>query len=76
MSQLLQRAYYQGTASEFVALEDDAILGELVSAHSFATDVLQRGAWQHQIKALKRVAPQRTFTSNGLTEFSLRYEFN
>ena len=57
MSQLLQRAYYQASASDFVGRDDNAILGELVSAHTFDTDVLQRGAWQHQIKALKRIVP-------------------
>jgi len=34
-----------------------AILGELVASHTFATDVLQRGAWQHQIEAIKRILP-------------------
>jgi hypothetical protein len=57
MSQLLRRSYYQASASEFMAQEDAAILGELVASHTFATDVLQRGAWQHQIKVIKRILP-------------------
>jgi hypothetical protein len=57
MSQPLQRSYYSGSLSEFSARDEDAILGELVSAHPFDTDVLQRGAWQHQIRALKQIAP-------------------
>ena len=57
MSQPLQRSYFSGSLANFIAREDEAILGALVSAHPFDTDVLQRGAWQHQIEALKRIAP-------------------
>ena len=57
MSQPLQRSYYSASLSEFAEREDEAILGELVSSHDFDTDVLQRGAWLHQIKSLKRIAP-------------------
>lgn len=53
----LQRSYYQATATDFILREDEAILGELVTSHTFDTDVLQRGAWQHQIRALKRILP-------------------
>ena len=57
MSQLLQRSYFSGSLAEFIARENEAILGALVSSHPFDTDVLQRGAWRHQIEALKRIAP-------------------
>ena len=48
---LLKRSNYQAIASEFLVREDEAILGELVASHEFGTDVLQRGAWQHQIQS-------------------------
>ena len=57
MSQLLQRSYYQASASEFMEQPAAAILCELVASHTFDTDVLQRVAWQHQIEAIKRILP-------------------
>lgn len=41
-----------------------------MSAHPFDTDVLQRGAWQHQIEALKRIAPSLP-PSHVFFEFSI-----
>jgi len=70
MSQLLQRSYYQASGAEFMVREDEAILGELVASHTFDTDVLQRGAWQHQIKALKRILPSLP-SADVLFEFSI-----
>jgi hypothetical protein len=70
MSQLLQRSYYQASAPEFMAREDEAILGELVASHTFDTDVLQRGAWQHQIRAIKRILPSLPSTDI-LFEFAI-----
>jgi hypothetical protein len=70
MSQLLQRSYYQASASDFMVREDEAILGELVASHTFDTDVLQRGAWQHQIKALKKILPLLP-SSDVLFEFAI-----
>lgn len=52
---LLKRSYYQASANEFLSREDAAILGELVTAHGFDIDALQRGAWQHQIQAIKQL---------------------
>ena len=69
MSQLLQRAYYQATAREFIASDPHAILGQLVNAHGFATDNLQRAAWQHQILSLKPVVV-------GLSEATVLFEFS
>ena len=51
----LKRSYYQASASEFMEQPATAILGELVASHTFDTDVLQRGAWQHQIKVIKQL---------------------
>ena len=65
---LLERSYYQASASDFIAREDEAILGELVASHTFDTDVLQRGAWQHQIKTIKRILPSLP-SSDVLFEF-------
>ena len=52
---MLKRSYYQASASEFLSREEAAILGELVSAHGFDIDVLQRRSWQHQIQAIKQL---------------------
>jgi hypothetical protein len=57
MSQPLKRSYYSASLADFIAREDEAILGELVSSHAFDTGILQREAWRHQIEALKRIAP-------------------
>jgi|TARA_B110000285_G_C14757467_1_gene438046 hypothetical protein len=55
MSQLLQRSYYQVPSSQFIARKEKAILGEPVALHTFNADILQQGAWQYQLKALKRI---------------------
>ena len=52
---LLKRSYYQASASEFISREEAAILGELVTAHGFDIDALQRRAWQHQVQAIKQL---------------------
>ena len=70
MSQLLQRSYYQASSSQFMAHQEKAILGELVASHTFNTDVLQLGAWQYQIKALKIILPSLTST-DVLFEFAI-----
>ena len=70
MSQLLQRSYYQASSSDFLSRDADAILGALVKAHSFATDIMQRGAWQHQIGTVKKLL--RSYPSaDVLFEFSI-----
>jgi hypothetical protein len=55
MSQLLERSYYQASAVEFVSRDDSSVLGDLVGAHGFATDIMQRNAWQHQIRVIKQL---------------------
>ena len=55
MGQFLKRSYFQASANKFLEREDDAILGELVSSHGFDTDLLQRGAWQHQIQTIRKL---------------------
>lgn len=65
-----KRSYYQASSSEFLAREAEAILGELVTAHSFATEPLQRGAWQHQIKATKKLLGSHP-SATVLFEFSI-----
>ena len=67
---LLERSYYQASVRDFIAREDEAILGELVASHTFDTDVLQRGAWQHQIKTIKRILPSLP-SSDVLFEFAI-----
>ena len=55
MIQFLQRSYYQGSAQAVTSREEAAILGELVSAHGFDIDNLQRAAWQHEIQEIKKL---------------------
>ena len=71
MSKLLQRSYYQVPSSQFIARKEKAILGEPVALHAFNADILQQGAWQYQIKALKRILPSLT-CADVLFEFSIR----
>ena len=59
MSKVLQRSYYQAPASHFIAREDAALLGDLVHAHAFDTNVMQSSAWEHQIQAIKTVLATR-----------------
>jgi hypothetical protein len=70
MSQLLQRAYYQASSNEFISRDPEAILGELVKAHRFDTDVLQSGAWQHQINAIEHLLSSHP-SADVLFEFSI-----
>ncbi len=51
---ILNRAYYQEAISEFLKTESSTIIGELVKAHSFATDALQKNAWIYQINDLQQ----------------------
>jgi hypothetical protein len=55
MNQLLERSYYQASAEEFSTRDEAAVLGELVKAHTFDTDIMQRNAWQHQIQVIKQL---------------------
>lgn len=50
---MLHTAYYEADISAFCVADDNAILGELTTRHSFALESPQRSAWQQQIKLLK-----------------------
>jgi len=68
--ELLKRSYYQASAIAFIARDEVAILGELVNAHGFDVDAMQRIAWQHQIQTTKQLL--RTFPSADVFfEFSI-----
>jgi len=49
------RAYYSDTIEEFIAREDDSVLGRLVAASDFEVRPTQTNAWQEQIKILKNI---------------------
>lgn len=46
-------SYYQALITDFLATDQDKILGELTSNHHFALEMLQRNAWVSQIEQLK-----------------------
>lgn len=47
-------AYFAASASEFVAANPDAVLGELTRKSAFAVDETQRDAWRTEISLLKQ----------------------
>ena len=49
----MRRAYYSASITEFLKTSSNEILGELVSCHSFHTEIAQKDAWQEQIVVLK-----------------------
>lgn len=53
----MRSSYYQSTISEFEAVDDSFLLGELTRAHGFSLEHQQRHAWLEQIKLLKRAVP-------------------
>jgi Uncharacterized conserved protein (DUF2075) len=53
----LRRAYYAGSIASFLACDDESILGTLTAASEFAVDVLQRNAWQEEVRLLRKVLP-------------------
>ena len=50
----MQRAYYHALIADFLTHDENRIIGELALAHTHALEELQKGAWQQQIKILKR----------------------
>ncbi|WP_460557414.1 DUF2075 domain-containing protein [Hymenobacter daeguensis] len=50
----MQRAYYHASIADFLAHDENRIIGELALAHTHALEELQKGAWQQQIRILKR----------------------
>jgi hypothetical protein len=53
----LTRAYYASSFSGFLACDDDRVLGALTAASEFSVDVLQRNAWQQEIRLLRELLP-------------------
>jgi hypothetical protein len=52
------RAYYAASGLELLAADSVAILGTLVSQHSFAVEERQRNAWLAEISHLKAIAAE------------------
>jgi len=48
-------AYYQTNLQDFLAADEDAILGALSMQHGFALEHQQKHAWQGQIRLLQRL---------------------
>lgn len=51
----MRRAYFGAPIAEFLALEEDYVLGELARRHGHSLEQLQRNAWLGQIRHLKEV---------------------
>ncbi len=49
----MQRSYYMSSIKNFINLEDDAILGELLINDEFETTDLQKNSWKKEIEILK-----------------------
>ena len=49
----MQAAYYEAPIVDFLAADEQAILGALAKHHAFALEQLQRDAWIGQIRLLK-----------------------
>jgi hypothetical protein len=56
MNPTLTRSYYSASAADFLRVSPAAVLGELVTHHTFAVDQSQRNAWQAEILHLQKVA--------------------
>ena len=50
--------YYEATIHDFMAADEDAVLGVLTKHHGFALEHQQKHAWQHQIQLLRYHLPQ------------------
>ena len=80
MSYMVLRSYYAASASEIQTTSPEAILGKLVTCHTFATDEKQRFAWQAEIAHLQKGArtnvpsdPEISRTG-GLSFFRFRFQ--
>lgn len=51
---MILRSYYQRDVSSFLEAEPNSVLGELARNHHFALDIMQKMAWEEQIKNLKK----------------------
>ncbi|MBL8420583.1 MAG: hypothetical protein JNK92_08080 [Dechloromonas sp.] len=63
-------AYYDADLQDFLAVDEDAVLGALVMQHGFALEHQQKHAWQGQIQLLRRHLPP-TITGRIYFEFSI-----
>lgn len=50
----MKRSYYSDSIRSFLQTSDNVILGELVLAHEFPTELPQRDSWLYQINFLKQ----------------------
>lgn len=50
----MQRAYYHAPITDFLAHDENQIMGALAVAHQHALEELQKDAWQQQIRLLQR----------------------
>lgn len=50
-------AYYEADIRDFLAADEDTVLGALVKQHGFALEHQQKHAWQSQIKLLRHYLP-------------------
>ena len=53
----LKRAHYSDSIPSFLACDEKSVLGALTAASEFSVDVLQRNAWQEEIRLLRNVLP-------------------
>ena len=56
MAPMFSRSYYSASAAVFLRTSPAAVLGELVTHHTFTVDQNQRNAWQVEISRLREVA--------------------
>ena len=56
----MQRAYYHAPVADFLAHDENHIMGALAVAHRHALEELQKAAWQEQIRLLKQMLPEFT----------------
>ena len=52
---MITRAYYSATIADFVHASEETLLGLLTQQSTFSVELTQRGAWQQQIRILKKV---------------------
>ncbi|RVT52732.1 DUF2075 domain-containing protein [Rubrivivax albus] len=51
------RAYYANSIGEYLASDEDSVLGALTAASTFAVDIAQRNAWLEEIRLLRETLP-------------------
>lgn len=63
-------AYYEADIRDFLAADEDAVLGALAMQHGFALEHQQKHAWQGQIQLLRKYVPP-TMAGRIYFEFSI-----